>query len=70
MDAGAIPPLLRTFVMGIPELQGHRPDLGFRAEGRDPSAQAANADLMDAATAAERARADPQRHLQGYYCAP
>ena len=23
MDAGAIPPLLRTFLMGIPELRAH-----------------------------------------------
>lgn len=74
VDAGAVPPLLRTFAMGIPELQAHLAAGPWAAtEGRDPGAafrsqglglHPAAGDLMDAATAAERARADPQRYLQ------
>lgn len=65
MDAGAIPALLRTFAMGIPELQAHlkagpvvfTPDIAAPSPG-------ATDDLMDAATAAESARLDPCRYLQ------
>ena len=32
MDAGAIPPLLRTFSMGIPELRAHLDAAGTEGE--------------------------------------
>ena len=65
VEAGAIPPLLRTFAMGIPGLQAHQgPGAGAGAENRDPNAQPAARDLMDAASAAECAKGEPQRYLQ------
>ena len=64
MDSGAIPALLRTFAMGIPELQAHL-KAGTVAKDPDPAPpEGAHDDLMDAATASERARSDPQRYLR------
>ena len=65
VDAGAIPALLRTFAMGIPELQAHLKagPVAFTPDIAAPSA-GVTGDLMDAATAAESASLDPCRYLQ------